>query len=123
MGFSWWCEDKDGKDLFEEFGVNSQAMGLTDDGCAQSQSDIRSAWTGVPYKEKLEEAARDAVAAVQSMVAENLRRYTGGLHSDECPTCTCAPRQPKGVFGIDVEQAKRLLSIPLNRVHRAGGGY
>jgi hypothetical protein len=123
MSFSWWCKDKKGKDLFDEFEINGQALGLSDDHCEYSTEDLRHRWMEVGYKGKLEDAARDAVETVQTLVAANLRRYTEPPHKDECPACTCEPPKPAELWGMDIEQAKRFLAIPLDRVWRAGGGY
>ncbi len=122
MSFSWWCKDKDGKDLFEEFEINHQAMGLSDEECPRSISEVRAAFADVPYKDKLQDAARDALNFTQAFVLENLDYYTGPAHPD-CPSCKCERARPRVPFGFDIEQARRFISIPLTRVWRASGGY
>lgn len=122
MSFSWWCKDKDGKDLFKEFGINGQALGLGDARAPIPVDTIRSRYEAIPYKEKLEDAARDALAEAQSLVLKNLESYETPQHP-ECPTCQCRKPLPSNDFwGMDIEQAKRFVSIPLERVWRAGGG-
>jgi hypothetical protein len=126
MGFGWWCKDRDGKDLFEEFGVHHQALGLGPNNASATDapnrvSDIRSAWIRVPYKEDFEDAAQDAVAAAQAMALENKESLKREPH---CETCKCP-----GTTGYrapewwDIESIDRLLAVPVERVWRAGGGY
>lgn len=126
MSFSWWCEDKDGRDLFEEFDVNRQALGLGPNGpgtteAPHSVGDIRHAWNSVPYKEKLEDAARDAVAIVQRLARENKESLIIPPH---CPTCTCeGVGKYRATESWDIANIDKLLAVPLDRVWRAGGGY
>lgn len=122
MSFSWWCKDTDSKDLFAEYKINPQALGLSDDQCPRSISDVRSAFYNVPYKDKLVDAARDALNFAQALVLENLNYYTGPEHP-ECPCCKCEREAPPQPFGFDIEQARRFISIPLTRVWRAGGSW
>jgi hypothetical protein len=122
MSFSWWCEDKAGKDLFDEFKIHGQALGLgEEDGAPRLVAEIRACWISVPYKNDYQPAACDAVMAVKEMVRENLAYFCGPEHA-ECPHCQCR-RAPGGFIGFDIEQAKRFLEIPIERVWRAGGGY
>jgi hypothetical protein len=126
MSFSWWCHDKDGKDLFKEFGVNSQALGLGPNTASATEapnrvSDIRSAWMHIPYKDKLEDAAQEALATVQALALENKASLKREPH---CPTCKCecttGYRTP---HFWDIDSIDRLLSVPIERVWRAGGGH
>src|SRR5690348_3926069 len=122
MSFSWWCKDKDGKDLFTEFGVNGQALGLGPNGGEPgniefeftpiSVDQIRSAWCSVPYKDKLADAAQDAVREVQRLAKFNLDALNPPKH---CDTCTCVRDEIKPLWwsGSDI---RRLLAIPLDRV-------
>lgn len=123
MSFSWWCKDKKRKDLFDEFGINGQALGLGDSGSSKyltphCVTEIREMWCRHPYKEKIEDSARAAMSAIQAMAINNLR-FLEKEHP-ECPCCTC---KLKPLDGFDIEQAKRFVSIPLDRVWRAGGGW
>lgn len=121
MSFSWSITDKDGKDLLMEFTINGQALGLADESTPNSISAIRLAFSNIPYKHKLTEAAQDAVKTAQELVQHNLAFYEGPLHED-CPCCSCK-RPPPEHFGFDIEQARSFLSIPPERVHRASGGW
>src|SRR5262245_53200964 len=122
MSFSWSCEDKDGKDLFDEFEINSQALGLSDEDCPRSLSEIRTVFYNVPYKDKLQQAAVDALNFTQDLVLENLNYYTGPAHP-ECPCCKCEREQPATPWGLDIEQARRFISIPWTRVWRASASW
>ncbi len=122
MGFSWTFEDRNGKDLLMEFDINSQAIGLAGDQSPLSIVEVRGAFAIVPYKDKLEDAARDALLRSQDAVRRNLDFYTGPAHPD-CPCCTCQKEDKSAFFGFDKAQAKRFLSIPVDRVWRAHGGY
>lgn len=121
MSFSWDVRDKDGKDLLKEFDINGQAIGLGDSKGGWSLDEIRRGFATVPYGDKLADAARDKIGNVQEMVRRNIAYYEGPAHED-CPCCTCK-REQNEPFGLDMEQAKRFVSIPLNRVHRATGGW
>lgn len=121
MSFSWWCKDQGGADLFKEYEINSQALCLDFDGSPASCADIRRAWISVPYKDKLPEAARDAVASCQELVRQNLAYAMGPAHPD-CPACTCR-RDIKSFFHFSPETLQRFLDIPLGRVWSAGGGW
>ena len=123
MSFSWWAKDKSGVDLFEEFSINRQALGLGSTGISRystpnSTTDIRMSWISHHWKEKLEDAARETVSAIQVMVRQNINSLE--QEHPDCPCCTCRI-QPTA--GFDVEQAKRFASIPLDRIWRAGGGW
>lgn len=122
MGFSWSCTDQKGVDLFEEFKINHQALGLADDLSPHNISEIRDAVYRNRYGGKFDEAARDAISEVQAMVAANLQPYETPKHQ-ECPNCCCKPDPPRQMWGLDIEQCRRFLSIPLQRVWRASGGY
>lgn len=121
MSFSWTCTDKNGKDLFDEFKINDQALGLSDGQCPRSISDIRNTFYAVPYKDKLPEAAQDALNFTQALVLENLNYYNGPAHP-ECPCCRCTRVLPT-TFSLDIEQARRFISIPLTRVWRASASW
>lgn len=121
MSFSWWCKDKDGKDLFDEFKINSQALALDFDGAPYSCEEIRRRWASIPYKEKFEDAARDAMTEVRGLITANLAYVEGPEHPD-CPSCTCK-RQVKSFFTFDPDHLRRFLAIPYERVWRAGGGW
>jgi len=131
MSFSWWCKDKDGKDLFAEFGANGQALGLAPNGepdpsytdgpeaprPAYSLCDIRRAWCEfVGFADDSQKAAREAVATVQAMARTNLR----SLRPHHCETCTCHELKP---HGWNVAEIEKLLAVPLERVWSAGGGW
>lgn len=121
MSFSWWCKDKNGKDLFKEFEINHQGFGLgpsglNNKGAPHRLEDIRQAWASVPYTEKFEDAARDAMSVAQRMAQENLE----SLLSRHCETCSCGAAVPSGWSADDI---RRFLSIPLDRVWRGGGGW
>lgn len=121
MSFSWSVEDENGKDLLEEFDINYQMLGLAGDQSENSTVDLRSAFiNSAHYADKFPPAARGAIEAVQCRVARNLWEYEGHRHP-ECPSCRCVKPIPKD--GMDHEQAKRFVSIPLERVHKASGGY
>ena len=125
MSFSWSVKDKHGKDLLDEFKVDGAGYGLgsystEDQETPATLDDIRSAFARIPYKDKLPEAARDAVQAAQEIAVRNLMFFDSPAHED-CPTCSCK-RDPKP-HGVDVEALRRFLSIPLDRVWRASGGW
>lgn len=122
MSFSWSVTDCNEKDLLAEFDVNGQALGLADDNTPHSISDVRECFYRVPYKDKLIEASQDAINFTQALVLENLNYYTAPAHPD-CPSCKCERAKPRIPFGFDIEQARRFISIPLTRVHRASGGW
>lgn len=117
MSYSWGITDAGGKDLFEEFEINSQALGLSDDQCPHCIHAIRSSFYDVPYKDKLKEAAQDALSFTQSLVMQNLNYYTAPAHPD-CPSCKCERAKPRIPFGFDIEQARRFIRIPRLRVSR-----
>lgn len=121
MSFSWSCRDTSGKDLFEEFEINSQALCFCFDGAPRTTEQIREAFASVPYKESFEQAARDALSFAQALVMENINHAAGPAHLD-CPCCTCKRREVRG-FHWDIEQARRFCKIPLIRVHRCSGGW
>lgn len=121
MSFSWWCKDQSGNDLFKEFDINSQALCFAFENSPRSTEDIRSAFYAVPYKDKIEDAARDSINFAQALVMENINAATGFAHL-ECPCCTCARDDVKG-FMWNLEEARRFCKIPLTRVWRAGGGW
>jgi hypothetical protein len=121
MGFDWWLHDKNGKDLFAKADIHYQALDLGPNTPQSTDAPhrvgvIREAWVAVPYKEKLTEAAQDALREVQRRVRENL----DSLKSNHCDTCTCGGRIP---VGWSVEACLRFLKIDPERVHRGGGGW
>ncbi len=77
---------------------------------------IRQTWANHPYKEVTEIAARDAVRHVQAIIRDNL---DARAHR-HCDTCAC---EPDPAVGWSVDDAKRFLLIPTERVWRAGGGW
>lgn len=124
MSFSWGITDKDGKDLLEEFKINYQAIGLGDTSTTYGLDSIRGDFCNTPYKDRLQDAAQDAVRAVKFLVQTNIEEFTAPEH--DCPSCTCPRtklREPAIFNGFDLEQARRFLSIPIERVWRASGGY
>ena len=121
MSFSWWCKDKDGKDLFAEFGVNPQGHGLGPNSAEDTDapyrlSDIRSHWSANAYAGDLDIAAQDNVRDAQAMALENRQ----SLKPNHCRTCTCPEVKPRGWSAAAID---RFLAIPAERVWRAGGGY
>ena len=121
MSFSWWCKDKQGRELFKEFGVHSQGLGLGPNcdwhtPAEFSLSEIRNNFCRVDYKDKVEDAARDAILVVQSMVKTN----KAGLHPRHCDTCTCPKSEPEG---WSEQEIAKMLAIPITRVWRCGGGW
>lgn len=119
MGFSWWCRNRKGEDLFEKYNISARALGLSDSTCPRSTQEIRAIFYDVPYKDQLQRAAMDALNFAQSLVLENLNYYTGPAHS-ECPSCVCERAKPRQPFGFDIEQARRFIRIPLTDVWRGG---
>jgi len=120
MSFSWWCKDKDGKNLFAEFGINPKAFGLGPARIEYSEARyyleaIRETWVRFSYADVNEDAARDAVKAVKALVQANI----DGLTPQHCDTCKCK-LEPKGWILAD---AKAFMSLPVDRVWRAGGGW
>ena len=122
MGFSSQCSDKNGKSLWHEFLIHDQFTGLSDDHTPYSISELRNVFIHTAYKDKLEDGARDAISDMKSLVKSNLDYYVGPEHPD-CPSCQCKRNPPPTIFGLDIDQCKRFLSIPLERVWRASGGY
>lgn len=125
MSFSWWCVDRSGNDLFKEYGVHYQALGLGPNNPDATEaphrvSNIRAAFTDFSYADKFEDAARDAIALVQQMARANRESLKSEPH---CPSCRCAG---VGTYRTphywSVESIDRLLAIPLERVWRCGGG-
>lgn len=110
MSFSWWCRDEHGRDLFEEFAVNNQALGLP------NYDAVRSGWVAVRFRDELRNAAVAAVSFAQATVREALNARA----EKHCETCDCPPTYPQH---WNMAMTHRFLSIPLERVHRAGGGF
>ncbi len=120
MSFGWWCKDKSGGDLFTEFGIHSQAMNLVPSAHDDERFEfncrprVEEVWQANAYRDRHEDAARDAMADIQVLVRGNIE----ALRPCHCDTCTCV-LEPKG---WDLKMAERFLSIPLERVWRCGGG-
>lgn len=123
MSFSWECRDKEGADLFAEFNINKQAIGLSDDNSPVQSSELRAGFSNLArWGDKHEAPARDAMESVQDMVRRNISYYTAPEHP-ECPCCTCKRVEERVFFRFDMKQALRFVSIPIDRVWRCSGGY
>ena len=121
MSFSWWVKDKTGSDLLAKHGINSQMLwlGANSYECTRSMysvNELRSAWSSFRYKEKCEDAARDAVMEIQKLARQN--KFC--LIPRHCKTCTCPTVKPDG---WSVEEIDKLLSVDPSEVWRAGGGW
>lgn len=120
MSFSWGCTAKDGTDLFKKYDIHYQGLGLApntaeDTPACHRLNDIRSAFQGTAFKENYEGAACAAIASCQQMLQENLAE----LKRHHCATCTCEGEKPNW----DMQQIQRFISIPLDEVWRADGGW
>lgn len=120
MSFSWRCEDKDGKSLFDEFQINSQGLGLaanhnSDTDAPWRLSDIRVMWDRAEFSECCEVAAQCLVQRTKDILLDNLNHLT----PHHCPTCMCGQKPTTW----DLEQIQRFLSIPVDRVYRCSGGF
>lgn len=121
MSFSWSCTDEEGHDLFQEFDIHYQGLGLApnaadDTPAVYRLNEIRNCFEDTQFKDKYEGAARQAILDCKRMLKENLERLENARH---CETCTCKAAQPNW----DMEQIKRFLSIPIERIWRADGGF
>lgn len=120
MSFRWEIKGRGGEDILKKYSINTQGLGLAPN-CAQDTAaphtlnDIRIVFQDHPYKEKLPEAAIEAVQMVKGMLAHNL----DSLVECHCNTCKCPTRESNW----DIEQIKRFLSIPLEDVDFAEGGF
>lgn len=122
MSFSWWLHDKDGTDLLSKYGIHYQMLGLSANCVGENGGepnrvlDLRQAWIAVLFKDKLAEAAQSGLEAVQGLLRQNLSSF----EHKHCETCSCSATYPQY---WDMDQIKRLLSIPVAEVFRGGGGY
>jgi hypothetical protein len=120
MSFGWCFYGKNGEDLMKKYDISYGGLGLApycegDTTAPYRLMDIRRAFIEVPYKDKIYEAARDALVDCQNMIQDNLNQ----LHPCHCITCTCPAETPNW----DMEQIERFLSIPKEEVYSATGGY
>lgn len=121
MSFSWSITAKDGSDLLKRFDIHYQGLGLASNTASDKPegryrlNDIREEFTRVPFKDSYEGAAMFAVAKVQRMLAENLE----ALQPHHCSTCCCPPLDTTW----SLEQIHRFMSIPIEDVWRADGGF
>lgn len=121
MSWSCWIKGKNGVDLLKKYGIHEQFLGLAP-GCPDDTDapyrleDIRSAFSGVPYKDRFREAAQDAVLTVKGMILDN----KASLEQEHCESCKCVSVIP---VGWSIEDIMRFQAIPLDEVYKAGGGW
>jgi hypothetical protein len=124
MGFTWACYDADSNDLFEDFGIQLQALNLgpnsqEDTPAPFRVSDIRAMWKNWPFASTHVESAQDLLRTVQTMAYANLL----SLHSvPHCETCTCNLSNVEPT-GWSTTEIKRFIAIPVHRVVRCQSSY
>lgn len=113
MSFGWHCYDKDKNNLFDKYDINCQALSLGSD---KAVSNIRSLVNNNKWAHEYTPAAKELFISIQNIIKDEIIEYP----LCHCDTCTCISEPPKG---MDVEQAKRFLSINPDDVCFMGGGY
>lgn len=127
MSFSCEIKGKGGIDLLEKYGIQYQLLGIARNGIGESEeghehydlSEIRSTFCDyfrMCGESITKEQSRCLVGEVQKMIYYNLQ----SLRPSHCESCKCPEIIPKS---WDIESANKFLSIPLNEVYKAYGGY
>ena len=114
MSWSVYVFDEAGNDLFDEYGVQPDLLGLGESlyiGSVYEVRALRSIVEDAVYADRYPEPAQDAFKAMQACVRAN-RDYHTPHH---CPTCVCPAADPVNRI---VERCDRFLNIPVDRVHR-----
>lgn len=130
MGFSCSITGKNGLDLLKKYDIDRKLLGIAPDSGSASLimfpnalHEIREVFSSNKYGEYCREAALDILNEAQNLVRDNFESLT---HMHHCDTCTCVQDYEKEIPVFekwDKEMAKRFLSIPLEEVERAWGGW